>query len=122
MIISRWALVVGVTALLIGCQNSEMKSSDSKNGETNQAGKRDEVTTEIPGGGKSVVKTGTEAFDNPIIVGPQADSRSLTQLLCQEGPKITEFAGKSDFSPEWETICGDQDTNDFFYSKSSVDN
>ena len=103
MIVSRWALIFGLSAALASCQKSEMKSSNDKvTGE--QAGERTERTPTTVGGGKSVVKTGTDAFDNPIVIGPETDSRSMTQLLCQEGPQITTFADKSDFSETPEFI------------------
>ena len=58
-------------------------------------------------------KEGTDADIeiNGGIKPPEKDQRTPTQLLCQEGPKLTKFAGKGNLQEEFSYLCSGDDAS-----------
>jgi hypothetical protein len=54
-----------------------------------------------------------EADPTPVIP-VMIDQRSVEQVLCEEGPKVTAAAKKSDFGPQFALICNGSYTNAAF--------
>ena len=112
MMIFRCLIGLAAAALIISCQDSAMKGDNTKNQQPQPSQQQNPPPSATDS--KKIVKTGTEAFDNPIVVGPTAETRGLPDLLCQEGPNITAFAAHSDFASQWSTICDGKSTTEFF--------
>ncbi len=52
------------------------------------------------------------------VIGVTIDNRSIEDVLCQEGPRVTAAAKKADFSAQFALICEGGRTNALF--KSSI--
>lgn len=91
--------------LLVSCGSGKGKTFDSSSSQK---------TTGPDSGVKPEAGAPTQGAGEILSTTPLVDNRTITEVLCQEGPKVIAKNSKGDFQKEFGIICANGNTNEAF--------
>lgn len=98
-------VAISFSAMIIAsCGGPKGKTFDSSSSQT--------TTDSDKGVAGEIVDSDSIVENNVVPTDP--DNRTITQVLCQEGPKVIAKSSKGDFAKEFGLICNDGNTNEAF--------